>query len=72
MAMTLRKTMFLNGVLTNVNIWYNLKKCETEELDRCLLPKNIFVTQLSCPKEALHLESGTTTVGTVIKSRRIN
>ena len=72
-AMTLRETMFLNGVLTNAEIWYNLKKSEIEEfeeLDRCLLRK-IFGTQISCPKEALHLESGTISVGTLIKSRRI-
>ena len=25
-AMTLRETMFLNGILTNAEIWYNLKK----------------------------------------------
>ena len=31
-AMTLRETMFLNGVLTNAEIWYNLKKCEIERI----------------------------------------
>ena len=72
--MTLRETMFLNGILTNAEIWYNLKKSELEEfeeLDRCLLRK-IFNTQISCPKEALNLESGTISIGTLIKSRRIN
>jgi hypothetical protein len=42
-----------------------------EELDRCLLRK-VFSTQISCPKEALHLESGTISIGTLIKSRRVN
>ena len=72
-AMTLRETMFLNGILTNAEIWYNLKKSELEEfeeLDRCLLRK-VFSTQISCPKEALHLESGTISIGTLIKSRRV-
>ena len=73
-AMTLRETMFLNGILTNAEIWYNLKKSELEEfeeLDRCLLRK-VFGTQISCPKEALQLESGTISISTLIKSRRIN
>jgi hypothetical protein len=73
-AMTLRETMFLNGILTNAEIWYNLKKSELEEfeeLDRCLLRK-VFGTQISYPKEALQLESGTISISTLIKSRRIN
>ena len=70
-AMTLRETMLLNGILTNSEIWYNLKQTEIEEfeeLDRCLLRK-IFGTKISCPKEALHLESGTLSIGTLIKSK---
>ena len=58
----------------NAEIWYYLNKSEIEEfdeLDRCLLRK-IFGTKISCPKEALHLESGTISIGTLIKSRRIN
>ena len=73
-ALTLRETMFLSGILTNAEIWYNLKQSEIEEfeeLDRSLLRK-IFGTKISCPKEALHLESGTISVGTYIKARRIN
>ena len=73
-ALTLRETMFLSGILTNAEIWYNLKQSkieEFEELDRSLLRK-IFGTKISCPKEALHLESGTISVGTYIKARRIN
>ena len=68
-AMTLRESMFLNA-----EIWYNIKKTEIEELeelDRCLLRK-IFSTQISCPKEALFLESGAISIGTIIKSRRLN
>ena len=59
-AMTLRESMFLNGILTNSDVWYNLKKSEIEELeeiDRMLLRK-ILNTLISCPKEALYLESG--------------
>ena len=73
-AMTLRETMFLNAILTNSDVWYNLKKAEVEELeelDRSLLRK-IFSTKISCPKEALFLESGALSIGTIIKSKRIN
>ena len=69
-AITLRETMFINGIITNAEIWYNLKNSEIEEfdeLDRCLLRK-IFGTKISCPKEALHLESWTILIGTLIKS----
>ena len=72
--MTLKETLCVNGILTNGEIWYNLKKSELvefEELDRCLLRK-VFTIQISCPKEALHLESGTISISTLIKSRCIN
>ena len=73
-ALTLRESMFINGILTNSEIWYNLKQSEIEELeevDRLLLRK-IFNTQISCPKEALFLESGAIPIGIMIKSRRLN
>ena len=72
--MTLRELMFLNGIVTNSDIWYNLKKLEIEELeeiDRMLLRK-ILNTQISCPKEALYLESGAVPIGMILKSRRLN
>ena len=73
-ALTLRESMFLNGILTNSDIWYNLKETEVEileELDRSLL-RQIFGTKISCPKEALFLESGVVPIGVLIKSKRIN
>ena len=72
-AMTLRESMFLNAILTNSEIWYNLKQSEIddlEDLDRLLLRK-IFGTLSSCPKEALFLESGAIPIGVIIKSRRV-
>ena len=73
-AMTLRESMFLNGILTNCGVWYNLKTSEIEdleELDRMLLRK-IFNTKTTCPKEALYLESGALPIGVIVKSRRLN
>ena len=73
-ALTLRESMFINGILTNKEIWYKIKQSEIEEieeLDRLLLIK-IFGTKSSCPKEALFLESGAIPLGIIIKSRRLN
>ena len=73
-AMTLRESMFLSGILTNSDIWYNLKDSEIEELeelDRMLLRK-IFRTKVSCPKEAEFLESGVLPIGVIIKAKRLN
>ena len=61
-AMTLRESMFVNGILTNSDIWYNLKETEIEELES-------LGTGKSCPKEALFLEIP---IGIIIKSRRLN
>ena len=73
-AMTLRESMFLNAILTNADVWYNLTNSEIEELeelDRCLLRK-FLGTKMSCPKEALFLETGALPIGVLIKSKRVN
>ena len=72
-AMTLRESMFLNAILTNSEIWYNLKQSETDDIEELdsLLIRNIFSTQSSCPKEALFLESGALPIGVIIRSRRV-
>ena len=72
-AITLRESMFINGILTNAETWYNVKKCEIEELeqlDRSLLRK-ILKVPISTPKESFYLELGILPIGTVIKARRI-
>ena len=52
-AMILRESMFINGILTNAEIWYNLKQSEIEEfelLDRSLL-RQILQVPVTTPKE---------------------
>ena len=74
MAVTLRETMFLNGILTNCEIWYGLTKgdiSQLEDIDKLLLRK-IFNVASSCPIEALYLELGVIPINMVIKSRRLN
>ena len=73
-AILFREAMFLNGILTNSEIWYNLSESdinEFESLDRLLL-RRILNVPVSTPKEALYLELGILPIGWIIKSRRIN
>ena len=66
--------MLVNGLLTNCEVWHDLKDTEVnklEEIDRLLLRK-IFQVASSCPTEALYLEIGCIPLGIVIKSRRLN
>ena len=59
-AMVLRESKFINGILTNTEIWYGLTEAETneiEDLDTLLLRK-ILNTKFSVLKESLYLELG--------------
>ena len=69
-VVTLREAMLVNGLLTNCEVWHDLKDTEVnklEEIDRLLLRK-IFQVASSCPTEALYLELGCIPLGIVIKS----
>ena len=73
-AVLLRESKFLNGILTNSEIWYGLTNDEINEiesLDRTLL-RQIMKTPISTPAESLYLELGISDIETTIKSRRIN
>ena len=73
-AVLLRESLFINGILTNCEIWYGLNKSEIHELeslDRNLLCK-ILNTPFSTPSESLYLELGIMDIGSIIKTRRIN
>ena len=66
--------MFLSTVLTNIEVWYGVRKQEIKELeslDRHLLCQ-IFSLPKSTPSEALYLESGCMNIGTIVKMRRVN
>ena len=73
-ALILRESIFLNGILTNVEVWYGLSKSEIKELesvDRLLLRRILSVPISTC-SEALFLETGCLNIGTIIKGRRLN
>ena len=73
-AVLLRESKFLNGILTNSEIWYGLTNDEIgelESLDRTLL-RQIMKTPISTPIESLYLELGIMDIKTTIKARRLN
>ena len=73
-ALLLRESLLLNGILTNCESWYGLK--ESEILDLEGLDLTFFRTLLEVPHTvptvALFLETGSFSIRTIIKVRRIN
>ena len=73
-AIILRGAKLINGILTNVEVWYGLQTkdiCELEEVDKLLL-RRIFQVPNSACIESLYLELGLTPIRGIIKARRIN
>ena len=73
-ALLFREALFLNGILTNCEIWYGLTESEVkefEDLDIQLL-KKILQVPVSTPQEGFFLELGIIPIGVIIKARRIN
>ena len=72
-ALLLRQSLLLSKILTNAEIWYNLRPseiCELESMDKSFFQKLLKVPQ-STPSEAFFLELGVLPIGTIIKFRRI-
>ena len=72
-ALILRGSNLLNGILTNSEAWYGLFKQEVEHLERVdeMLLRKILEVDVSCPKEMLYLELGVTPIRFVIMTRRL-
>ena len=73
-AIMLRESLFLNGIITNSEIWYSITKeemKELEDLDKTLLRK-ILRVPFSTPTEAYFLELGIIPIEAVLKMRRAN
>ena len=76
MAKILRDSLFINSVLLNSEIWYNLTKSNIEQLEKLdnILLKKIFELHevlSSVPILMLHLELGTMPVRFILKTRRL-
>ena len=71
--MILRKSLFLNGILTNSEAWYGLQINDIkhlEQIDETLLRK-IFECPKTTPKCFLYLETGCTPIRYIIICRRL-
>ena len=73
-AILLRDSMLINGMLTNVEIWYNLTKSEIDEFENLdkLFFRKLLEVPVSTPSEAFYLELGVLPVAAIIKARRVN
>ena len=73
-ALLLRESMFLSGILNNVEVWYGMTKSEVEEFDNLDLSllRKILQAPISTPKEAFYLELGLLPLGVQLKVKRIN
>lgn len=72
-ALLLREALFVNGILTNLEVSYGLTKKEISELeavDKTLL-RNILGAHSKTPIEAFYLELGCFPLSEIIKYRRI-
>ena len=70
----LREAMFVNGTLTNADIWYGLERNdlkELEDLDRQMI-RRVFQCPSTTPLEAYHLELGILPPSFIVKERRVN
>ena len=73
-ALLLRESMLLNGILTNCESWYGLTDTEVSQLESVDLQffHSLFNVPRTVPTAGLYLETGCYRIGTVIKVRRLN
>ena len=72
-AVTLRESRLLNGILTNADVWYALKKSEIEELeevDKILLRRILGAPDSTCI-ESLYLKLGVVPIKVILMARRV-
>ena len=72
-AMILRESLFINSVLLNSEVWYNMSKSNIEELEKLdnILLKKILQVGTSVPSVMLHLDLGTLPIRYILKTRRL-
>ena len=73
-ALLLRDSLFLNGILYSSEAWYGLKESEIMELEKLdnILLRNIFEVPKSAPVISLYLESGCVRIRNILRARRLN
>ena len=72
-AMLLRESIFINGILFNSEVWYSPNKKQISELEYVdkLLLRRILQAPVSTPGEALYLETGAIPISIILKKRRL-
>ena len=72
-AIILRNSIFINGILTNLEASYGLTDSEIEKLEQCdeQLLRSILECPSSTPKEMLYLELGVIPIRYIVMSRRL-
>ena len=73
-ALILRSSLFLNGILTNSEVWYGLKLDDWKQLEQIdeILLRKILETPSSTPKCMLYLETGCKPIRFIVQARRVN
>ena len=73
-ALLLRESLFLSSILTNSESWYGLTKSEITDLESLDLVffRSLFEVPQTTPTVAFYLETGSLTIGTILKVKRIN
>ena len=72
-SLILRQSHLLSSILTNSEAWYGLKISDIEQLeqvDKSYL-RRVLEVGISCPKEMLYLETGSTPIRFILKFRRL-
>ena len=72
-ALVLRNSILLNGILTNSETWHNVSKTDIEEIERVdkLFFLKLFEVPSSTPAVSFYLETGSVPISVVIKVRRL-
>ena len=72
-AMMLRSSHLINGILTNAEAWYGLTRENIEQLEQVdeMLLRRVLEVESWCPKEMLYLETGAIPLRFIIMQRRI-
>ena len=73
-ALLLRESLLLNGILTNCESWYGLTDKEVAQLESVDLEffRSLFSVPKTVPTAGIYLETGCYRIGTLIKIRRLN
>ena len=72
-AILLRESLLINGILFNSEVWYGVTKAQISDLEAVdkMLLRRILNTPISTPSEALYLELGVVPLSFIVKGRRV-